>query len=111
MTSHPYDDHTDRNAFKKERTYVQAYKLFTLYYPAKLRKYTVAAGWGCCCFFTTGKKGTLKNLERVQARKTAQNTGGFNINTTSAYSKGTLLFKYHSKYTGKIYRQRVFFLF
>lgn len=42
--------------FQKKRTHSQAYKLFTLYYPAKLRKYTVAACWDF--FFSLQKKKT-----------------------------------------------------
>jgi hypothetical protein len=50
-------DKTTTLSFQK-LTYFQAYKVFTLYYPAKLTKYTVAAWWDI--FFTTEKKGTLK---------------------------------------------------
>lgn len=45
----------------QKHTYFQAYKLFTLYYPAKLRKYTAAACWGLFFFFHyRKKKDTLK---------------------------------------------------
>lgn len=98
MTSHPRRT-PPRNFFfllffqKKKHTHSQAYKLFTLYYPAKLRKYTVAACWDFF-FLTTEKKQKQKNrvhrnLERVQA-KTVKNTGS-NINTISAYTKWTLI--------------------
>lgn len=83
--------------FSEKRTHSQAYKLFTLYYPAKLRKYTVAACWDFFFFSHYGKKNKQKqnknrvhrNLERVQA-KTVKNTGS-NINTISAYTKWTLI--------------------
>lgn len=68
------------HVYFQKHTYFQAYKVFTLYYPAKLRKYTVAACWDF--FFTTEKK-IHWNLERVQAN--SKNTG-FNINTISAYT-------------------------
>lgn len=41
MTSLPWS--TPR--YFQKHMYFQAYKVFTLYYPAKLRKYTVAACW------------------------------------------------------------------
>lgn len=67
-----------RNAttFYFSKTYFfEAYKLFTLYYPAKLRKYTVAACWD---FFSLQKKGYIETFK--DNRQTDKNTG-FNINT------------------------------
>lgn len=80
MTSHPWG--TPQHFIFQKHTYFQAYKLFTLYYPAKLRKYTVAACWDF--FFHYRKKGTLKPLKSTG--KTVKNTGS-NINTISAYTK------------------------
>lgn len=51
MTSHPWG--TPQQFLFQKHTYFQAYKLFTLYYPAKLRKYTAAACWD---FFHYRKK-------------------------------------------------------
>lgn len=53
-------EHLNIFLFQKH-TYFQAYKLFTIYYPAKLRKYTVAACWDF--FPLQKKKSTLKPLK------------------------------------------------
>lgn len=59
---------------KKHSFFFQRYKLFTLYYPAKLGKYTVAACWGVL----TTEKGYIETFK--ENRQTDQNTG-FNLNT------------------------------
>jgi hypothetical protein len=64
-------DKTTTLSFQK-LTYFQAYKVFTLYYPAKLKKYTAAA-WG---FFSTTKKGKYLQRERATVKNTS-----LNINT------------------------------
>lgn len=89
MTPHPR--RTPQQFFfsffkKKKNTYFQAYKLFTIYYPAKLRKYTVAACWDF--FPLQKKKGYIETFKEY--RQTVKNTGS-NINTISAYAKWTLI--------------------
>lgn len=48
----------------QKHTHFQAYKLFTLYYPAKLRKYKVAACWDL--FFHYRKKGYIETFKEYR---------------------------------------------